>query len=212
MALLARWAGGEVPSATKWNETSIPVVATTADISSPYTGQIVFATADTRLYRYTGTGWAAYNFGPTWALTRTTSQSITDSSWTTNNMLWTDERVDTGNMHSTSSNTDRVTITQAGLYSVTAKGSFAGNATGIRGTRLLLNGTADANVVEGATVLFPAIGTSPVSVPLPTVYIQLAVNDILRVQVFQNSGGALNTPTSTAPGDQPIFTGTWLRD
>src|SRR4051794_29114146 len=122
MALTQVFTAGSRPSATKLNESSIPVVSSTSDISAPYTGQLVFSTTDTRLWRYTGSTWVVFTGGPTWALTHTTGQSIPNSAWTT--MLWPDERVDTGGVHSTSSNTDRVTITQAGLYSVSAKGSF----------------------------------------------------------------------------------------
>jgi hypothetical protein len=210
MALTQRWAGGEVPTATKWNETGLPVVSTTADISAPYTGQLVFATSDTRLWRYTGSAWTVFSGGPTWAIYRVTAQSIPNNTWTS--FLFTDEDTDTDAMHSVSSNTDRVTISKAGLYAINGKTSFAANATGARGCRL----TKNAIVINGGSIVNDAGATFETIVPSPPLYVQCAVNDILRVQGFQNSGGALNTATGTvgldSAGNFPLFTGTWLRD
>jgi hypothetical protein len=211
MALFQRWAGGEQPSATKWNETSIPVVSTTADISSPYTGQIVFSTADTRLWRYTGSAWAVFTGGPTWAIYRAAAQSINNNSWTFVN--FDSEDADTGNMHSTSVNSFAVTINQAGLYACAGKGGFVANATGQRAVRATKNNV----VINGSSVIFNNVGASNVaSGATPPLYVQCALNDVLGVQVWQQSGGALNTSSGTvgtdSAGDFPLFTGTWLRD
>lgn len=211
MALFNRYAGGEIPTATKMNETSIPVVATTADISAPYTGQIVYATSDGRLWRYTGTAWAVFSGGPTWAIYRDTTQSINNNTWTFVN--FTGEDTDTGGMHSVVTNTFAVTINQPGLYSISGKGAFTANATGQRAVRLVKNNV----VINGSSVIFNNVGASNVaSAPTPTCYVQCAVNDVLGVQVWQQSGGALNTASGTvgtdSAGDFPLFTGTWLRD
>lgn len=61
MALTQRFAGGETPSATKLNETSIPVASSTSDISSPYTGQVVMVTNGNLLWQYTGSAWTPYS-------------------------------------------------------------------------------------------------------------------------------------------------------
>lgn len=61
MALTQRWAAGEALSAEKLNTSSIPVVASTADITTPYAGQIIFSTTDSMLYRYTGSAWVTYD-------------------------------------------------------------------------------------------------------------------------------------------------------
>lgn len=208
MALTQVFAAGTKPTATKLNESSIPVVSSTVDISAPYTGQLVFSTTDTRLYRYTGAAWRVFSGGPVWALSRGTAQSIPNITWTT--MNWTQDDVDTADMHPP--NGDTVVINQAGLYAVTAKASFAINATGIRACRLTLNGTADANTVKGSAFIQTEISADGVAaVATPTLYIQCAVNDVLRAQCFQQSGVALNTSVASL-GDQTIFTGTWLRD
>jgi hypothetical protein len=208
MALTQQFTAGTRPTATKLNESSVPVVSSTADISAPFTGQLVFSTTDTRLWRYTGSAWAVFSGGPTWALSRGTVQSIPNITWTTLN--WTEEDADTGNMHA--SNADTVVINQPGLYAVTAKSSFAANATGIRACRLTLNGTADANTVKGSSIILAPLTTGNVSaVATPTIYVQCALNDVLRAQTFQSSGAALNTSVASL-GDQTLFTGTWLRD
>jgi hypothetical protein len=61
MALTQRWAAGEALSAEKLNTSSIPVVSSTADITTPYAGQIIFNTTDSMLYRYTGSAWTTYD-------------------------------------------------------------------------------------------------------------------------------------------------------
>jgi hypothetical protein len=208
MALTQVFAAGTKPTATKLNESSIPVVSSTVDISAPYTGQIVFSTTDTRLYRYTGSAWRVFSGGPVWALSRGTVQSIPNIAWTTLN--WTQDDVDTADMHPV--NGDTVVINQAGLYAVTAKASFALNATGIRACRITLNGTADANTVKGSAFIMTVVSAGGIAaVSTPTLYIQCAVNDVLRAQAFQSSGAALNTSVASL-GDQTLFTGTWLRD
>jgi hypothetical protein len=212
MALTQVFAAGEEPTATKMNAASIPVVSDpAADIAAPYVGQIVFSTTDVRLYRNidnTSTGWRVFSGGPTWALSRGTVQSIPNIAWTT--MNWTEEDVDTGNMHP--ANGDTVVINQAGLYAVTAKSSFALNATGIRACRITKNGTADANTVKGSAFIQTIVSAAGIAaVSTPTLYIQCAVNDVLRAQCFQSSGAALNTSVASL-GDQTLFTGTWLRD
>jgi hypothetical protein len=212
MALHQRWTGGERPTATKLNETSIPVVATTADISAPYTGQIVFATSDTRLYRYTGSAWAKFSSGPSWSIFRATAQTIGNTAWTFVN--WDDETdgFDTDNMHSTSVNPFAVTISTPGQYAVTAKNGMAPvgapAASAIRGVRANKNGA----VVRGSSVLTPVGGSTFTSVAVtPTLFIQCAIGDVLGIEIFHNHGANLATSTASA-ADYPMFTGTWLRD
>lgn len=208
MALTQQIGAGIDLTAAMLNTQSIPVVSSTADIVAPFTGQIVFNTTDTALYRYTGSAWVLFSGGPTWSLSRGTAQSIPNSAWTTLN--FTEEDVDTGNMHA--ANADTIVITQPGLYGVTAKGSSTGSATGLRGCRLTLNGSADINTIKGSSVIVNNVGaTFTTAIPLPTIYIQLLVNDVLRAQQWQNSGAALNTSVASL-GDQTLFTGTWIRN
>jgi hypothetical protein len=60
MAITAQFAAGADLTAAMLKASSIPVVSSTADITSPFTGQMVFNTTDNQLYRYTGSAWAVY--------------------------------------------------------------------------------------------------------------------------------------------------------
>lgn len=207
MALTQVFAAGSRPSATKLNESSIPVVSATSDIISPYVGQIIFNTTDLRLYRYNGS-WITFTAGPTWALSRQTAQSIPNTTWTLIN--WDSEQTDTANMHSLVTNPFAVTISTPGLYAVAAKSAFApvGAGTAIRGVRIYLNA---ANPI-GSSILTPTgSSTFTTCAVTPTLYIQCALNDVLGVECFHNNGSALNTSTASS-ADYPLFTGTWLRD
>lgn len=210
MALFARWAGGETPTATKWNETGLPVVTTTADISVPYTGQLVFATADNRLYRYTGSAWAKFSGGPTWSLARQTGQNITSGLWTFVN--WDLEIVDTDNMHNNAVNPFAVTITTPGLYAITAKNGMAPFSTPAAGEIRGVRANVNSAVVTGSSVLAGAAGNTFTTVALsPTLFVQCALNDVVGIEIFHNRGISLATSTASA-ADYPLFTGTWLRD
>lgn len=61
MALTQRYAGGEIPTATKLNETGVAVVSSTSDISAPYAGQVIFVTTGNNLWYYTGSTWRPYS-------------------------------------------------------------------------------------------------------------------------------------------------------
>jgi hypothetical protein len=201
VALTQQFASGEDLTAAKLNASSIPVVSSTADITTPFTGQIVFNTTDTRLYRYTGSAWRKFSGGPVWSLERNTTQSIPNNAYT--DVVWNGERTDTDGVHAASS-TD-VVITQDGLYTISPSATFVNNATGVRAIQLLQNGTVLRNVGVPATSGF---GTT---VQTPTLYVQCVVVDVLKVQVYQNSGGALNLAAATV-GDYSLFNGAWLRD
>lgn len=83
MALTQQFTSGETLTAAKLNASSIPVVSSTADITSPFTGQIVFNTTDNALYRYTGSAWAVYDPSTQWA--RKTANEVVNNSTTFQN-------------------------------------------------------------------------------------------------------------------------------
>jgi Tfp pilus assembly protein PilW len=205
MALTQQFQAGTDLTATKLNESSIPVVSSTSDISAPFAGQIIFNTTDTRLYRYTGSTWVVFTGGPTWSLTRNSAQAMATNGHRT--ILWNNELTDTGNMHSNVTNPGRVTINQAGLYAVAAKGTWEPNATGVRGVKLALNGVG----LEGSAVINAPVSGFATAVVMPTLYVQCIVGDYLEFQQYHNNGGSLNTATGSSE-DYPVFAGTWLRD
>jgi hypothetical protein len=105
---------------------------------------------------------------------------------TTTTLTYNSERFDDDTIHSTASNTGRLTCVHAGTYLITANVCFAANATGCRMVLFLLNGATEiarhrvSAASAGATVL-----------SLTTTY-KLAATDYVQCRGYQNSGGALN--------------------
>lgn len=99
------------------------------------------------------------------------------------------ERYDVGGCHSTSSNTSRLTVPTGGggLYVIGGCIAFAANSTGIRGIRILLNGTTALCEAETDN-LGASLG---VALSVTTDH-ELAAGDYVELQGFQNSGSNLN--------------------
>lgn len=118
-----------------------------------------------------------------------TTQSLTSLTWTA--LLFNSEDFDIGALHSTVSNTSRLTVPAglAGTYLVGAAIPFAASALGVRGIRLRKN---------GATQLSPDIWQQGFSASgvgntlVATILVSLAVADYMEVDAFQDTGGALN--------------------
>lgn len=104
------------------------------------------------------------------------------------------ERYDYGSLHSTVSNQSRLTAPTKGVYQIWAGVSWAANATGQRGMRLLKNGTVIAQVVWDA----PASGV--IHQEISTLW-ELNANEYVQVQVMQSSGTNLlvNVVANAAP-------------
>ena len=103
------------------------------------------------------------------------------------------ERWDTDTMHSTVSNTDRVTCTTAGTYTVGYAAEFAANATGNRQAYLeKFNSAGVSQGTYGAQHVVNIGGSDPVQMLVGGVDIDLAAGDFVRLYVKQTSGGALN--------------------
>jgi hypothetical protein len=104
------------------------------------------------------------------------------------------ERWDTGTateQHSTSTNTDRLTCRQTGLYVIGANIEWASSALGERIVSLMLNGSTEVARARQA----PSAGETAQNIH--TQY-RLTSGDYVNCQVFQNSGGALNAQSSSA--------------
>ena len=101
------------------------------------------------------------------------------------------EEYDTDGMHSTSTNTSRLTVQTAGKYLVWATVFWQSNATGYRATRLVKNTESvsyaehTANAVSGdltnQTVVFED---------------DFVVDDYMQVKIYQNSGSTLTIYTN----------------
>jgi hypothetical protein len=122
---------------------------------------------------------------PIVAVTKAANQSISDSTQTL--ALFDTEEADTHGMHSTVSNTSRLTCVRAGWYLVMASPAWTAGA-GRRLHMILKNGT------EVARSEWPSANPPGGGVPDQsfTKLVSLAVNDYVELQVLQSSGGNLN--------------------
>ncbi len=141
----------------------------------------------------TGLKWAAASGGSTFAGVRvfkSSSQSISNS--TVTDLTFDSETFDTDAFHSTSSNTDRLTVPagKAGKYLVIAKMSFAGGVNGIRQVYIYKN-TTDIDVVTWQNT-----SNSNADMCLSTI-VDLTVGDYVKMACWQNNGGALNANSGT---------------
>lgn len=112
------------------------------------------------------------------------NQSISNATWTA--LTFDSEVYDTDGMHSTSTNTSRLTCVTAGKYLVHAAVTFAANATGSRWAAIKKNGSFYANesrpnAGSGSTVVFHI-----------DLLVDLAVNNYVELFVLQTSGGNLD--------------------
>jgi hypothetical protein len=104
------------------------------------------------------------------------------------------ETHDTDTIHSTVTNTTRLTCVTTGVYSIGASLMYAANATGNRDAYILLNNTtfiaADNQSARatGGTTLTPQ-----------TIY-PLTAGDYVELVTYQTSGGALNVEAYDAIG------------
>ena len=116
------------------------------------------------------------------------SSSYTIANSTNTNLTFNTELYDTDAFHSTSTDTDRITIPsgKAGKYLITAAFAFDSNATGERSMRLLTNGST----TDYDNRVWAGFGSSS---GLTTMVISRVVNasvgDYYTIRVFQSSGG-----------------------
>lgn len=97
------------------------------------------------------------------------------------------ERYDTDTMHSTVSNTGRITFTTAGVYHIVGTVEFAANATGSRSLFIRLNGSTNVGAANDAV----SSGTQVTRLQVVAEY-NFAAADYVELVANQDSGGALN--------------------
>lgn len=125
------------------------------------------------------------HYRPSVAVWRSAAQAIATSTVTA--ITWDTELYDTDAMHSTSSNTARLTAPVAGKYHISGTAQFAANATGFRAAWLRINGSTliDADQ-DGAPV---ASADCFLHVSRDWLF---AAADYVELVVEQSSGGSLN--------------------
>jgi len=132
--------------------------------------------ADGRFCPDTVTGTRVYN--------STAIPLSTSGTWY--NLTFNSERFDTDNIHSTASNTDRLTCSTAGVYLIIGSVRFASNANGDRLLSIVLNGTTTL-----AMETTRAASGNPTTMTVSAIY-QLNVGDYVTLSAQQTSGGSLN--------------------
>ncbi len=195
-----------------------PEWATTAD-QTPLTTKgdlFTFSTVDARLAvgangttlvadsaEATGLKWAA-PAGATFvgcSLYKSAAQSIANDSSTT--ITWDSENYDTDSLHSTVTNTSRITIPtgKGGKWLFTGCMAFASNGTKVRRANLVVNGTTSyLPIAQQATAATDGDSThGTFAWPL-----NLVAGDYVEMQAYQNSGGSLDFKTAS------VFTATYL--
>lgn len=114
------------------------------------------------------------------------NQSIADNTLVQYNF---DTKVDNQNDYcelATGGDAGKVKITKAGIYQIYGTISWATNATGYRKATVALNGSS-----RHASLVAAVTGNSTGnSIPVQT--LSLAVNDLISLNLVQNSGGALD--------------------
>jgi len=133
---------------------------------------------------------------------QTSAQSLSNNTNTA--LLFDTEDVDSTGMHSTSSNTSRITAVYPGWYQFSGGYSAAANATGVRVSSFQVNSTVVNG--SGSDQTSVAAGTT-VRMPTRTILIFLNVGDFCELAALQTSGGALNTAVTTS--EQPHCTAIW---
>lgn len=124
---------------------------------------------------------------PVCKVRQTVVQSLTASAYTS--LTFTTEDVDSDGIHSTVTNTSRLTIVTPGWYLLAGMVGFATSSVGRRGTRWALNGAA----MSATQQILPANATGGMNVVAATTLVALIAGDFVELQGFQDSGGALNT-------------------
>jgi hypothetical protein len=143
----------------------------------------------------------AVNFLLSWPvceLRQTVAQSVANNTDTPLSM--DAEEIDTDNMHSTVTNTSRVTAQTAGRFQLSGGTSYASNTTGRRAASYRLNGAPMLGTQAAITAAGATADVQPTGRTLTT---YLNVGDYVELVAYQDSGGSLNTQVTT--GQQPRF-------
>jgi len=194
---------------------SIPVVASTATITAPFTGQVIFDTTDNMLYRYTGSVWVAFEAsgGGTAATMHearyqlTAAQSFVTSTDTKVQFNSTAAPGYTCNdvVASGTGNTD-FTVQRDGLWQISAALAFVA-ATGTRYLSLQTGSTIDVTKRFTQCSIY-STGTRAITCACSTT-IRLTAGTTVCAIGWQDSGGALTADTFW--GNASHIALTWIR-
>jgi len=119
------------------------------------------------------------------ALTGGSSQAIPNATWTA--ATWDVETIDGQGMHANGSNPESIFPNGAGWYDVSFSVVFGENATGVRQARILRSGGS----LPGGQYAAVALSGADTTVS-GRCLVYLSASQNVRVEVYQNSGGAIN--------------------
>ena len=124
---------------------------------------------------------------PMCVLTCSVTQSIANTAFTSLN--FDTEVRDNDGMHSTVTNTSRITCVTAGWYQYAGVVGWGGSVTGARLSHWSLNGST----IAGSEVASSSPLATAEGIPASSGITFLNVGDYLEIQIWQSSGGALLT-------------------
>jgi hypothetical protein len=125
-------------------------------------------------------------------LTQSVAQTVATATFAA--ITWDVEVRDNDSMHSTVTNTSRMTCVTAGWYEVSGAVGWTGSAVGNRLSRWAVNGTA----VTGTEVSAAGTLATGVAFAAMTTGLFLNVGDYVELFGWQSSGGNLNTNVTGA--------------
>lgn len=197
----------------QWRPLSIPVYANTTarntDLTSSgqYSGQLAISAGV--LAGSNGSAW--FDALPVWGvpelqIQQSGAQSIANNTFTTL-AFGAENTTDVYSNHDNVTNNSRFTVSIPGVYQISGGVSFVSNATGQRGSQWMKNGSA----IIGSQTMFDTTtgGGFTCDFPVRTMDVAMAAGDYFEMQVYQNSGGALNT--SFSGGSVCIANFKWVR-
>lgn len=132
---------------------------------------------------------------------QTSVQSVGYGSTAT--MSFQAETVDTDGIHSTASNTYRMTCATAGYYLMTGSIIYDASATGMRAAyieKFTTATSATAPVLGSLSYVISSSGTYPTTVTTPSVVVSMAVGDYIQLTGFHTAGAGLNTYYNSTTG------------
>ncbi len=119
-------------------------------------------------------------------LSKSAVQSIPNATWT--KVTWDTEDMDTDGFHSGSSGDVTIPAGFAADYDIFGCGLWAANGTGVRGMRVTKGGTAiTPNIMQAGSLFAGGHGQA-----MPTFSENAAAAATFALEVYQNSGGALD--------------------
>jgi hypothetical protein len=181
-------------SATVW-ELSLGRVAVAAAATTIAAANVTDERRDSTVCGYTGAASAGTYSAPDglWAPSCRVSNSgnIAVANTTYTAMTFDTESFDTDSMHSTSTNTGRITFNTPGTYLIKGALLYAANATGRRTASLRVNGAT--YIVEEGILTWGAGASTPA---VCSQLYKAAAGDYVELMAYQDSGGSLNSLTS----------------